>query len=57
MADGISSNYLMSKKLSKVGSFSINVHVYLTGSMKTGLANLFFELLQVAVDGISRISF
>ena len=41
MGDGISSNYLMSKKLPKCASFSINVHLYLPGSMKAGLANLF----------------
>ena len=29
MADGISSNYLMSKNLPKGASFSTNVHVYL----------------------------
>ena len=31
----------MSKKVPKGASFSINVHVYLPGSMKAGLANLF----------------
>ena len=46
---------LMSKKLPKGASFSINVHVYLPGSMKAGLAN-FLKFLQVAVDRISRIS-
>ena len=50
MGDGISSNYLMSKKLAKCASFSINVHVYLPGSMKAGLANLFL----IAPSGCRR---